>query len=87
MYKHNAWQWPRVRGPSGEPPIYSIWVTAYAVDPRGPRPEVDIAGAQANLAAILDPAQPLVDRYGHLVPGSGAEARALLDAYLEREDG
>ena len=27
------------------------------------------------------------DRYGHLMPGSEAEARALLDAYLEREDG
>lgn len=27
------------------------------------------------------------DRYGHLMPGNEAEAGALLDAYLEREDG
>ena len=27
------------------------------------------------------------DRYGPLMPGSEAEAGALLDAYLEREDG
>ena len=28
-----------------------------------------------------------LDRYGHLMPGNEAEARALLDAYLEREGG
>ena len=28
-----------------------------------------------------------LDRYGHLLPGNEAEARALLDAYLEREGG
>jgi hypothetical protein len=26
-----------------------------------------------------------LDRYGHLMPGNEAEARALLDAYLDRE--
>src|SRR5215207_8685461 len=28
-----------------------------------------------------------LDRYGHLMPGNEAEARALLDAYLAREGG
>ena len=28
-----------------------------------------------------------LDRYGHLLPGNEAEARALLDAYLELEGG
>ncbi len=28
-----------------------------------------------------------LDRYSHLMPGNEAEARALLDAYLEREGG
>jgi integrase len=27
------------------------------------------------------------DRYGHLMPGNEAEARSLLDAYIEREGG
>ncbi len=27
-----------------------------------------------------------LDRYGHLMPGSGAEAAGLLDAYLKSED-
>jgi len=26
-----------------------------------------------------------LDRYGHLMPGAGAEARGLLDAYLDRQ--
>ena len=34
----------------------------------------------ANIAITLD-------RYGHLMPGNEAEARALLDAYLDREGG
>ncbi|HXL42481.1 MAG TPA: hypothetical protein VN960_00310 [Gaiellaceae bacterium] len=28
-----------------------------------------------------------LDRYGHLMPGSGDEAVALVDAYLERTTG
>jgi hypothetical protein len=28
-----------------------------------------------------------LDRYGHMMPGNEAEARALLDAYLTREGG
>jgi integrase len=28
-----------------------------------------------------------LDRYGHLMPGNEAEARALLGAYLDREGG
>jgi integrase len=28
-----------------------------------------------------------LDRYGHLMPGNEAEARVLLDAYLERKGG
>jgi len=28
-----------------------------------------------------------LDRYGHLLPGNEAEARALLDAYIDREGG
>jgi hypothetical protein len=27
-----------------------------------------------------------LDRYGHLMPGSEVEARALLDAYLDEPD-
>jgi hypothetical protein len=45
-----------------------------------PRERITPAICSENISITLD-------RYGHLMPGNEAEARALLDAYLEREGG
>lgn len=60
--------------------------------PRGPPPFASIGIAAGlnpkTLSTYLGHATIMItlDRYGHLMPGSEVEARAILDAYLDESE-
>ena len=41
--------------------------------------------ASAQQGSHLPPSGPILDRYGHLMPGSEEEAAGLLDSYLAEQ--